>query len=125
MGGIIQTSIITQVLLNMLELGLDPQESLARPRFLLGSPIRTHPDDPLVVEATYPKDLLQALKNRGHSIKDKYVDPRTHGAGHANILAKASLWCAKEDDRNTVGGADDGPTWCGVEPRISGSALGR
>ncbi|XP_037572293.2 glutathione hydrolase-like YwrD proenzyme [Dermacentor silvarum] len=128
MGGIIQTSIITQLLLNMLELGLDPQESLARPRFLLGSPNRTHPDDPLLVEATYPKDVLQALKNRGHSIKDKYVDPRTHGAGHANIMAKASLWCAKEDDRNTVAGehyADDGPTWCGVEPRINGSALGR
>ncbi|XP_072140174.1 glutathione hydrolase-like YwrD proenzyme [Dermacentor andersoni] len=127
MGGMTQAVVIAQLLLDMMELGLDPQKSLARPRFLVGSPNHANPDGALAVEATFPKDVLQALKQRGHSVKDKCVDPRTHGAGHANILARASLWSAKGDERDAVGvqqSTDVGPIWCGVEPRISGSALG-
>ncbi|XP_077525899.1 glutathione hydrolase-like YwrD proenzyme isoform X2 [Haemaphysalis longicornis] len=44
MGGYAQTSIVTQLLLNMMELDLDPQQAVAKARFLLGTYSSVHPE---------------------------------------------------------------------------------
>ncbi|KAL3210398.1 hypothetical protein MRX96_037181 [Rhipicephalus microplus] len=125
MGGLPQPGIITQLLLNMVELGLDPQQSLSKPRFLLGSPFDAHPDSPVYLDPSFPLEAQDTLKRRGHVINLLTTKQNFHQPGHANILARPSLWsskggvlisCPKPIDGNFI--------WCGTEPRINGMALG-
>ncbi|KAL1447192.1 hypothetical protein MTO96_028614 [Rhipicephalus appendiculatus] len=44
MGGYVQPSVLAQLLLNMVELGLDPQQSLSKPRFLVSSHLNGNPN---------------------------------------------------------------------------------
>ncbi|XP_075559991.1 glutathione hydrolase-like YwrD proenzyme [Dermacentor variabilis] len=122
MGGLIQTSVLAQVLLNMVELGLDPQQSLSKPRFLIGSSLRIHPDYPLFLEPSFPLEAQMALRRRGHTLNVEQEDLQFNRAGRAHILARATNWWSKEQANQQS--IPNGSIWCGVDPRINSVALG-
>jgi gamma-glutamyltranspeptidase/glutathione hydrolase len=66
MGGFMQPQGHVQVLLGMLEDGLDPQRALDRPRVCLmgGSPAGE-----VAVEEGIPQDTLQGLRSLGHQLR--------------------------------------------------------
>ncbi|KAH6943482.1 hypothetical protein HPB50_021721 [Hyalomma asiaticum] len=126
MAGLPQASIIIQLLLNMVELGLDPQQSLSKPRFILGAPLYAHPDSALFVDPGFPQESLRALQQRGHSVNVSSEKESFLNSGHANIMARESLWSreALEGKLCSKKSTGNGLIWCGVEPRINGAALG-
>ncbi|KAL1487023.1 hypothetical protein MTO96_046703 [Rhipicephalus appendiculatus] len=109
----------------MVELGLDPQQSLWKPRFLLGSAFDSHPDSPVSLDPSFSREAQETLKQRGH-VLDMCSEKRNfHQPGHANILARPSLWSSKEGVSPTGHkSVDNDFIWCGIEPRINGAALG-
>ncbi|XP_037522283.1 glutathione hydrolase-like YwrD proenzyme [Rhipicephalus sanguineus] len=126
MGGFVQTSVLTQLLLNIVELGLDPQQSLSKPRFLIGSALTANPDSPVALAPRYPEEAQATLEQRGHKII-LHTEKRSFlQAGHANILARESLWSPKKNEAAAAGksSSGNGSIWCGTEPRINGAALG-
>ncbi|KAL1467743.1 hypothetical protein MTO96_041959 [Rhipicephalus appendiculatus] len=125
-GGALQPNIIMQVLLNMLELHLDPQQAVSKARILLGFPHVFHPDMPLIAEVGVDQEVRHALEQRGHTVMDANSAPRTYTAGHVNVLSRASHWWTKEDTSSSghTFASDHSPIWCGVETRSSSVALG-
>ncbi|XP_040062448.1 glutathione hydrolase-like YwrD proenzyme [Ixodes scapularis] len=69
MGGSAQPQAVLQVLLNMVEHGLNPQEAIDKPRLRIGWGRKLHPDDPLAVEDDVDAELIECLKQRGHAFK--------------------------------------------------------
>jgi len=65
MGGFMQPQGHVQVLIALIDDGLDPQAALDRPRFCLeeGSP-----DDPVAIEQGIPRTTMARLSRMGHSI---------------------------------------------------------
>ncbi|KAL1481225.1 hypothetical protein MTO96_034595 [Rhipicephalus appendiculatus] len=126
MGGALQPNILMQVLLNMFEFGMDPQQSVSKARLLLGSLFAFHPDLTLAVEVGFDQVVRRELEQRGHTVNVDNSKLRQYTAGHVNVLCRASQWWTKErassEDRKIP--PDNGPIWCGVETRSSGVALG-
>ena len=93
MGGDGQPQLQTQVLINMVDHGLDPQEAVARPR------IRITPDGRTVtVEASYPgaAEMSRASSNV------QLLPPGHHTLGHAHaiVIDGPSSWRAGADPRS-------------------------
>ncbi|HXU91667.1 MAG TPA: gamma-glutamyltransferase [Methylomirabilota bacterium] len=105
MGGNGQAMFHTQILTNLLDYHLDPQEAIERPRFLIGAFLPGEPDDTIHLEARLPAEIFEGLRARGHSVKvapDFFMK-----TGHAHAIALR--------DGILLGGAD---------PRGDGAALG-
>ena len=105
MGGSGQAMFHVQVLTNLLDYGMDPQEAIERPRFVIGTFSPGEPEDTVHLELRVPPETADALRSLGHPIKsapDFFV--RT---GHAHAIAFR--------DGTMLGGAD---------PRGDGVALG-
>lgn len=105
MGGNGQAMFHAQVLTNVLDYGLDVQEAIERPRFLIGAFLPDEPAETTHVEARVPPAVLAALEARGHWVK---AAPEFFTkVGHAHGIALR--------DGTLMGGAD---------PRGDGAALG-
>ena len=94
-----------QVLTNLIDYGMDIQEAIERPRFLLGALTPDEPADTVRVEARVDASTREALAARGHRLSveaDFY-----HRMGHAHGIVLR--------DGTFMGGAD---------PRGDGAALG-
>jgi gamma-glutamyltranspeptidase/glutathione hydrolase len=105
MGGNGQAMFHTQILTNLLDYRLDPQEAIERPRFLIGAFLPGEPDDTIHLEARLPADVFEGLRRRGHPVKpapDFFM--RT---GHAHAIT-----------------FHDGTLFGGADPRGDGAALG-
>ncbi len=105
MGGNGQAMFHTQILTNLLDYELDPQEAIERPRFLIGAFLPGEPDDTIHLESRLPSEMFETLRARGHSVKaapDFFMK-----TGHAHAIAFR--------DGTLLGGAD---------PRGDGAALG-
>jgi gamma-glutamyltranspeptidase/glutathione hydrolase len=105
MGGNGQAMFHTQVLTNLLDYGMDMQEAIERPRFLIGAFLPDDPADTIYVESRVGTRVLSGLARKGHPIKlgpDLFVK-----VGHAHGIAIV--------DGTLMGGAD---------PRGDGAALG-
>jgi len=105
MGGNGQAMFHVQVLTNVFDYGLDIQEAIERPRFLIGAFLPDDPADAIHVESRVPARVLAALKRRGHAIKA--VPDLFYRVGHAHGVVVG--------DGVLIGGAD---------PRGDGVALG-
>jgi gamma-glutamyltranspeptidase/glutathione hydrolase len=105
MGGNGQAMFHLQVLTNLLDYGMDPQEAIERPRFLIGAFLPDEPSDITRIEARVPPRVLAGLRRRGHAL---HVESDfCHRTGHAHAIARR--------DGTLMGGAD---------PRGDGAALG-
>ncbi len=79
MGGFMQPQGHVQVLMNMLDFKMDPQEALDAARFRFDSEKR------VAVEPCFPKDIHEDLKRRGHDIR---IDPSKGGFGRGQVILK-------------------------------------
>jgi len=69
MGGNGQAMFHVQVVTNVLDYGLDIQEAIERPRFLIGSFLPDEPSDSIHVEGRIPARVRSALARKGHRVK--------------------------------------------------------
>jgi gamma-glutamyltranspeptidase len=93
MGGDGQPQLQTQVLINLVDHGLDPQEAVARPRFrVVAGGTRT------TLEATYP-GAAQLARSGGEF---ELLPPGHHTLGHAHaiVIDGPSQWRAGADPRS-------------------------
>ena len=105
MGGNGQAMFHLQLLTNLLDYGMDPQEAIERPRFLLGPFLPGEPVDITRLEGRVPRRVVTALERRGHRLRVEA--DFLHRVGHAHAIAYR--------DGTWMGGAD---------PRGDGVALG-
>jgi len=105
MGGNGQAMFHLQILTNLLDYGLDPQEAIERPRFLIGAFLPDDPSDVTRIEGRVSRRVLAALLRRGHHllVESDFL----HRVGHAHAI----VW-------------RDGTLWGGADPRGDGAALG-
>jgi len=105
MGGNGQAMFHLQVLTNLFDYGLDIQESIERPRFLIGAFLPGDPEDATHVESRVPGEVLAALEAKGHRIRPAPEFFWRCGHAHGIVLRDGTL----------MGGAD---------ARGDGAALG-
>ncbi len=105
MGGNGQAMFHTQVLTNLVDYGMDMQEAIERPRFLIGAFLPDDPADAIYVESRVGAPVLRALARKGHQIKTSPALFVKEGHAHGIALRDGTL----------MGGAD---------PRGDGVALG-
>jgi len=71
MGGFMQPQAHLQVLSNLLDRNMTPQEALDAPRWQLTGRGRTpDPDGRILVENDLPKEVTDGLLKRGHRLKE-------------------------------------------------------
>ncbi|PYN11576.1 MAG: hypothetical protein DME06_11455 [Candidatus Rokuibacteriota bacterium] len=105
MGANGQAMFHVQVLTNVLDYGLDIQEAIERPRFLLGPLTLDEPADTVRIESRVPGRAVAALERRGHRIRQERAFYQKMGHAHGVVVR----------DGTQMGGAD---------PRGDGAALG-
>jgi len=105
MGGSGQAQFHIQILTNLIDYALDPQEAVERPRFLLGAFYPEDAADTVHLESRVPRAVAAALVGKGHAVRPApALFVRT---GHAHAVSFR--------DGTLLGGAD---------PRGDGVALG-
>jgi gamma-glutamyltranspeptidase len=92
MGGDAQPQLQTQVLMNVVDHGLEPQEAVARPR------LRIRPGDQIDLEADYPNAAELARSDR----RIVLMPPRHHEFGHAHaiVVDGPAAWRGGADPRS-------------------------
>ncbi|HYE93878.1 MAG TPA: gamma-glutamyltransferase [Terriglobales bacterium] len=105
MGGNGQAMFHVQALTNILDYGLDPQEAIERPRFLIGEFLPDDPADAIYLEGRVPARVFTALARKGHNIKPAPALFPKVGHAHAIVMR-------------------DGLMQGGADPRGDGVALG-
>jgi len=105
MGGNGQAMFHAQVLTNVFDYGMDIQEAIERPRFLIGAFLPGDPADTTHIEARVPGSVLAALVRCGHHVMEAPEFFTRAGHAHGIVLRDGTL----------MGGAD---------PRGDGTALG-
>ena len=105
MGGNGQAMFHAQVLTNLIDYGMDIQEAIERPRFLIGAFLPDDPTDAIYLEARVPAEVFTGLQARGHAVKAGPEFFMKMGHAHGIALRDGAL----------MGGAD---------PRGDGAALG-
>jgi gamma-glutamyltranspeptidase/glutathione hydrolase len=105
MGADGQAQFHLQVLTNVLDYGMNIQEAIERPRFLLGRSTLSEPNDTLRLEGRIDQRLADQLAEMGHNVQ--IMDDWYDRVGHAHGVVKR------------------GETWMGgADPRSEGLALG-
>jgi len=105
MGGNGQAMFHLQVLTNLYDYGMDIQEAIERPRFLMGAFLPGDSGDMTHVEARVPAEVIAGLVAKGHRVKAAPELFWRCGHAHGIVLRDGTL----------MGGAD---------PRGDGVALG-
>ena len=105
MGGNGQAQFHVQILTNLIDYGLDPQEAIERPRFLLGPFYPEDAADTVHLESRVARSIASALVRKGHAIRPAPELFTRTGQAHAVSFGDGAL----------LGGAD---------PRGDGAALG-
>ena len=105
MGANGQAMFHTQVLTNLLDHGMDMQEAIERPRFLIGAFLPDDPADAIYVESRVGSRVLGGLARKGHPVKagSEFLNR----VGHAHGIAFV-----------------DGTLQGGADPRGDGMAVG-
>jgi gamma-glutamyltranspeptidase/glutathione hydrolase len=105
MGGNGQAMFHVQVLTNVFDYGLDVQEAIERPRFLVGAFLPDDAADAIHLESRVPPRVFAALRRRGHPVRP--APELFYRVGHAHAI-----------------GIHDGVLSGGADPRGDGMALG-
>ena len=109
MGSGGQAMFHAQILTNILDYGMDPQEAIERPRFVIGDVLGYGDlgaaDDTVHLESRVPSRVFRGLARKGHTVQPAPALFTRCGHAHALVLRDGTLF----------GGAD---------PRGNGVALG-
>jgi gamma-glutamyltranspeptidase/glutathione hydrolase len=109
MGSSGQAMFHAQILTNILDYGMDPQEAIERPRFVIGDVLGYTeigaPDDTVHLESRVPARVFRGLARKGHRVEPAPALFTRCGHAHALVVRDGALF----------GGAD---------PRGDGAALG-
>ena len=105
MGGNGQAMFHTQIVTNLLDYGMDVQEAIERPRFLIGPFLPDDPVDMIQLEARVAPRVMRTLERRGHRLRPALPFFQKMGHAHGLVVRGDTL----------MGGAD---------PRGDGTALG-
>ncbi|XP_061490459.1 glutathione hydrolase-like YwrD proenzyme [Rhineura floridana] len=117
MGGFMQPQGQVQVLLNMLEFGMNPQEALDAPRFCVEYNKKT--DAWFVfLEDGIPRHITEALRAKDHTVMAHVTGHSRSMFGRGQIVTKGDWWrhWRKMSSNNVL--------WAGSDPRADGCALG-
>ncbi|HEY8476227.1 MAG TPA: gamma-glutamyltransferase [Chloroflexota bacterium] len=106
-GGDGQPQTVLQVLVNMLDYGLDPQAAVAAPRWIHGGVTLDDERDTLTVEEDVPAEVREELVRRGHRLA--VVPSMSASMGSAMVV--------RVDEERGV-------FWGAADPRSHGLALG-
>ena len=104
MGGNGQAMFHTQIVTNLLDYGMDIQEAIERPRFLIGPFLPDDPGDMVQLESRVASRVMRALERRGHRLRPSLPFFQKMGHAHGLVVRDGTL----------MGGAD---------PRGDGAAL--
>jgi gamma-glutamyltranspeptidase/glutathione hydrolase len=96
--GQVQTNL--QVLVNVLDYGMDVQTAVDQPRWISGLPYRGEADRTLYLEAEYPPRTVEALTAAGHQVQvgvdeGEQADP----FGNCTVIARGDTWQGAADFR--------------------------
>ena len=106
-GGHTITQAVPQIVINVLDFGMNIQDAISAPRFAWIDNTDTKlPAEKLTMETRYPPEIIKALQSRGYSI-DLIGDWSDGWSAQGIVFDHASGWL--------IGGSD---------PRRSGNALG-
>ncbi|XP_078420379.1 glutathione hydrolase-like YwrD proenzyme isoform X1 [Cetorhinus maximus] len=120
MGGFMQPQGHVQVMLNMLEFGMNPQEALDAPRFCVE---RAKSDGTwkLSLEEGISQSATQDLIARGHNVHWPVCGHDRSLFGRGQIITKGTWW---ESQRALVAEDSQEVLWAGSDPRADGCAIG-
>ncbi|XP_052820033.1 glutathione hydrolase-like YwrD proenzyme [Mya arenaria] len=119
MGGFMQPQGHVQVLLNMLEFGLDPQQALDAPRFCIGHghTMGEGSLEHVAVEEGIADQVTSALKVMGHNVTPNIGGYSRALFGRGQVIARGP-W-------SFIPGNGEGSVyWAGSDPRADGAAFG-
>ncbi|CAN7938090.1 unnamed protein product, partial [Ixodes hexagonus] len=123
MGGTAQPQILLQVLLNQLELGLDPQRAIEEPRVQFGGIAEVHPNDPLSIEDEAGDGVIRGLTEKGHVIERVLRGLDKFQAGHVHVITRGDWW-RRRNPHSQLRQSDSEVLWCGADSRCNGIAAG-
>ncbi|XP_072428128.1 glutathione hydrolase-like YwrD proenzyme [Chiloscyllium punctatum] len=120
MGGFMQPQGHVQVLLNMLEFGMNPQEALDAPRFCLEYE-KSGGTWKLSLEEGISEPAAQRLIARGHNVHWPVRGHERSLFGRGQIITKGTWW---ESQHALIAEDDQEVLWAGSDPRSDGCAIG-
>ncbi|XP_056420832.1 glutathione hydrolase-like YwrD proenzyme [Hyla sarda] len=118
MGGFMQPQGHVQVLLNMVEFGMNPQQAVDAPRFYVEY-VEKDQKWHLYLEDGFPGKIVEDLKSRGHLVHWPISGYERKRFGRGQIITKGDWWRLNEifSESNHV-------WWAGSDPRGDGCAMG-
>ena len=99
----------------MLEFGMDPQQALDAPRFLLGSG-HLSPLGMVHLEEGIDERVVEDLRRRGQKIKGGVSGFDRSIFGRGQIAARKNFWSKKKQNSSVL--------WVASDPRGDGAAQG-
>ncbi|XP_029285656.1 uncharacterized protein LOC115007099 [Cottoperca gobio] len=122
MGALMQPQGHVQVLLNMLEFGMNPQQALDAPRVYVQSDHTAMPSDQWTVhlEEGIGQEIAEELRRRGHKVSWPITGHQRSQFGRGQIITVGDWW-------NPSVNQADPPSrvlWAGSDPRADGCAQG-
>ncbi|XP_061095609.1 glutathione hydrolase-like YwrD proenzyme isoform X1 [Conger conger] len=119
MGAFMQPQGHVQVLLNMLEFGMNPQKALDAPRIYVYYD-KTDGQWKLSVEAGVEQGVAEELGRRGHAVVGPVSGHQRARFGRGQVIAVGCWWDPDASEAET----DARVLWAGSDPRADGCALG-
>ncbi|KAF1385394.1 hypothetical protein PFLUV_G00107290 [Perca fluviatilis] len=119
MGAFMQPQGHVQVLLNMLEFGMNPQQALDAPRVYVQYD-RTTDEWSVNLEEGVRQEVAEELRRRGHKVSWPITGHKRSQFGRGQIITVGDWW-------NPSVNQADGPCrvlWAGSDPRADGCAQG-
>ncbi|KAI5614720.1 gamma-glutamyltranspeptidase 1-like, partial [Silurus asotus] len=120
MGGFMQPQGHVQVLLNMIEFGMNPQRALDAPRLFVQYD-QAAKEWALNLEAGLDQNVADKLRERGHVVKWPVEGHERNQFGRGQIISKGKWWW---DSNNEKTERDERVLWAGSDPRADGCAVG-
>ncbi|KAM7312620.1 glutathione hydrolase-like YwrD proenzyme [Ixodes scapularis] len=122
-GGSMSPQALLQVILSIVDLGLDPQEAVSKLRIKMGSvKLATHPDDPLTAEEGMDPILIESLKSRGHRFRDGLGGAGGSYWGHISVITTDECRNGRNKEPHRARPSCS-VLWCGTDPRCDASAM--
>ncbi|XP_013777162.1 uncharacterized protein LOC106461847 [Limulus polyphemus] len=121
MGKFMQPQGHVQVLLNMLEFGMDPQKALDQARICIQPEGTSQKStmDYVLAEDGIPASTIQELKDMGHIISGPILGRQRRDFGVGHIISRGQWWNPIKEGcrvKNVL--------WAGTDPRCDGIAIG-